>query len=63
MKFILHNWHLDFDDKKSFVNIAGSLDGMFDFDNHGNNPAICIDPKTGEVDSLSSCPTVELSGY
>jgi phospholipase C len=63
MKFILDNWHLDFDDKKSFVNIAGSLDDMFDFDNHGSTPAICIDPKTGEVDPLTSCPNVELSGY
>jgi len=63
MKFILKNWHLDFDDKKSFVNIAGSLDDMFDFGNHGSNPAICIDPKTGEIDPLSSCPKVELSGY
>lgn len=64
MKFILDNWHVDFDDNKSFVNIAGSLDDMFDFGNHGgNNPAICIDYKTGEVDPMSSCPNVELSGY
>jgi phospholipase C len=63
MKFILDNWRLDFDDKKSFVNIAGSLDDMFDFGNHGSNPAICVDYKTGEIDPLSSCPKIELSGY
>ena len=32
----------------SFDAIAGSLDGMFDWQNNGANPALTLDPKTGE---------------
>ena len=32
----------------SFDAIAGSLDGMFDWQNNGANPVLTLDPKTGE---------------
>jgi phospholipase C len=53
LKFILDNWHLDFDDQISFVNMAGQLDDMFDFNNHGNTPIVLLDNKTGEVTSVT----------
>ena len=49
LKFILDNWNLDFDDKNSFVNMAHSLNDMFDYDNHGSTPIVLLDNKTGEV--------------
>ncbi|MDE1769431.1 MAG: alkaline phosphatase family protein [Thaumarchaeota archaeon] len=52
LKFILNNWHLDFDDPISFVNQANSLDNMFDFDNHGSTSIVLLDNKTGEVSSV-----------
>jgi len=67
IKFIENNWHTggipDTFGQKSYDDKAGLLDDMFDFGNHGNTPAVCINPTTGQTGSISSCPNVELSGY
>lgn len=67
LKFIEDNWHTggipNTLGQKSFDDKAGSLENMFDFDNHGNTPQVCIDPTTGQVDPFASCPTVDLNGY
>jgi phospholipase C len=52
LKFILDNWHLDFDDNTSFVNNAGSLNDMFDFSMHHTVPQVFLDNMTGEVTSI-----------
>jgi len=68
LKFIEDNWHTggipDTLGQRSYDQIAGSVEDMFDFSNHGNTPQVCISPTTGQVVTpFSACPNVELSGY
>jgi phospholipase C len=47
LKFVEGNWGLG-RIRGSFANIAGSLKPMFDFDGAGDNPALLLDPATGQ---------------
>ena len=64
LKFIEDNWNTggipDTLGQKSFDDKAGSVDDMFDFDNHGSTPKICISPTNGTVVAPSGgmCPTI-----
>ena len=53
LKFIEENWKTggipDTLGQKSFDDKAGSLDNMFDFDNHGSTPKVCLSPVNGSV--------------
>jgi phospholipase C len=47
LRFIEDNWSLGRIGDQSFDAIAGSLAGMFDFDDHGPNHRLILDPTTG----------------
>jgi len=47
LKFVEGNWGLG-KIRGSFANIAGSLRPMFNFDGAGQNPALLLDPATGQ---------------
>jgi phospholipase C len=56
VRFIEDNWlHGARLGGGSFDATAGSIDGLFDFKNGGNNAALYLDPKTGTP--LSAPPT------
>jgi len=63
LAFIEDNWKVgDIPDtfgQKSFDDKAGSLKDMFDFDNHGHTPKVCLSLTTGQVVPPSGglCPT------
>lgn len=46
--------------QESFDAIANPVNDMFDFDNHGGTPKVCLDPTSGKVVSPSGglCPIV-----
>ena len=46
IKFVEQNWQLG-KIPGSFANIAGSLNGMFDFQHGGHTPVLYLDPATG----------------
>ena len=65
IKFVLQNWNLGGIPttlgQQSFVNIAGSINDMFDFTNHGNTPKICLNaagqvvpPVSGKCTAVNS---------
>ena len=63
IKFIEDNWHTggipDTLGQKSFDDIAGSIDNMFDFGNHGNTPKVCLNATGQVVPPVGGmCPTV-----
>src|SRR5690349_25057171 len=49
LRFIEDNWGLGRIGDHSMDELAGPLDGMFDFTNGGGTKAVTLDPKTGEV--------------
>lgn len=53
LKFIEDNWNLgtmpDTFGQRSYDTIAGSVNDMFDFGNHGSTPKVCISPINGTV--------------
>jgi phospholipase C len=48
LKFIEDNWHLGSIGPTSFDNLAGTLDNMFNFDQHGKTSTLILNPQTGE---------------
>lgn len=53
LKFIEDNWNTggipDTFGQRSYDTIAGSVDDMFDFGNHGSTPKVCFSPVNGTV--------------
>lgn len=53
IKFIEENWQTggipDTFGQRSYDTIAGSVENMFDFGNHGSTPKVCISPINGTV--------------
>ena len=49
VRFIEDNWQLPRIGNGSFDVIAGPIDNMFDFDDHGRKHAVILDPITGQV--------------
>ena len=46
--------------QESFDSIAGSLNDMFDFDNHGSTPKVCLNAVGQVVTPVSGmCPKVD----
>jgi phospholipase C len=64
MKFIEENWKTggvpDTFGQRSYDTIAGSVDDMFDFGNHGSTPKVCLSPVNGSVVAPVSgaCPII-----
>ncbi|TGA98445.1 phospholipase [Sporolactobacillus shoreae] len=54
LRFIEDNWKLGRIGDQSFDAMAGSLENMFDFTNHGKNKALFLNPNTGLVESKQS---------
>jgi phospholipase C len=48
LKFIEDNWKTGVIGNGSFDQLAGSLNGMFDFGQHGNEGRLTLDPRTGQ---------------
>ncbi|CAM3300834.1 phospholipase C [Sporolactobacillus spathodeae] len=51
LRFIEDNWKLGRIGDQSFDAMAGSLENMFDFTNHGKNKALYLNPNTGLAES------------
>ncbi len=64
IKFIEENWKTggipDTFGQRSYDTIAGSVDDMFDFGNHGSTPKVCLSPVNGSVVAPVSgaCPII-----
>jgi len=54
LRLIEDNWHLGRVGNQSFDEIAGSLDGLFDFTHGGNTAALVLDSFTGEPSLIPS---------
>lgn len=54
LRFIEDNWGLGRIGDQSFDAMAGSLENMFDFTNHGNNKPLYLNPGTGLVESKAA---------
>ncbi|WEG12637.1 alkaline phosphatase family protein [Pullulanibacillus sp. KACC 23026] len=51
LKFIEDNWNLGRIGNGSFDAMAGSIENMFDFSNHGKTAPVYLNPSTGEVEN------------
>jgi phospholipase C len=49
LRFIEDNWNLGRIGNGSTDAIAGSLDGLFDFDHQGRGSSLILDPATGQI--------------
>jgi phospholipase C len=56
IKFVEQNWGLNPVSSTSMDNVAGSLDGMFDFSGP-KAPKVFLDPSSGEVTSIEGPPS------
>jgi phospholipase C len=49
VRFIEDNWNLGRIGNGSGDAVAGTLNGMFDFDDRGENPPLILNPTAGQV--------------